>query len=217
MIECGCKRVGNLYLENEQKKNAFREMYMPRKYKSQRETTVELERDTEIFGGMKDDGSNEIREMYRARSFAGQIDILLENKKMKQEDVCKRADISPRDLTRKKSDPQMPDGSVNKNHREITKDEVIKIAMGLTLDLNGVNRLLDAADKGALKPIRKRDKCILEYYDRIVEYFVENIDNPDVYNPEIENLNEELKKRGEKSLFGGLKYGEEHTKDEIPK
>jgi transcriptional regulator with XRE-family HTH domain len=146
-------------------------------------------------------------DMYDARSFAGQMDTFLVKKNMSQEEVCKRADMDPRDLSRKRNPYKSnPNGQRNDSHRSASKDDVIKIAIGLMLNVDEANRLLDAANVANLKPIRERDNCILKYYDKIVDYFQQNPDNPDIFNPEIEELNRELRRQGLDILFGGKKY-----------
>ena len=147
---------------------------------------AEEPRDTVVFseGVVKEDD-------YKSRTFSNMVQYYLNEQNMKWVEVVERSEISYDNLKRYVNEKRTP-----------SRENVIRIAMAMMLDIKSANRLLKSLRYADLNKTYKSDKIILEYYDAVVEEF-KNSTNLKADNQKIYKLNQALCDAGCEKLFEG--------------
>lgn len=100
---------------------------------------------------------------YEARTLKGQINHYLKEKNLKINTLAVRIDMEAKQISRYSSGERTPD-----------RMTVIKLGLGMLLDLENINRLLSSAGFAGLSYTRKEDTIIMERYDEIIKMLEKN-------------------------------------------
>lgn len=152
-----------------------------------RERTFLEYKTTEIIDGLAD---GELKEQaIKAREFGNMLGRIIQDKGLKKNDVCERAEVEYRDLQR------YLDG------KQPGQRAVIRLAMALEQPLDEANRLLRSANCGMIHSTNAEMRIIKKYYNMVIEELELHRDNPEYVCESIIKLNEELKNRDFHELF----------------
>lgn len=177
---------------------------------------------TEYFNELEKDGNKASDIEYMARTFYGYVNVLMKQKNLNYTCVTKigglNANMLPKYMTLPyKKDPDNPNKlKKNDKHREPNLGAVLVFSIGMQLNIDELNNLLDSANLAPLKKWRffRGDDIILKYYDKIINELKEKLKtNPICENgyflSEVFNMNSEFAARGLTVLDMGMQYSRE--------
>lgn len=168
------------------------------------------EEPTQFFIDKEQQGLKPSESQYIARSFFGQVNILMNKNDLSYSDMEKMIGLKESTIKNNMSTPYKSNGERNPNYRYPAFSTVIAVAIIFEMEIDEVNNLLDSADMAPLKLWRynRGDDIILKFYPQILSEIREKKKAGQRTNEldSMVEMNKGFKKRTGKYLISGGFY-----------